>query len=137
MNRIQPTTIATLLFALLLFSATSCMPPGQRLLRFEIIVDGTTKLEGHRGVVDSMPVDRMWNELETVSFEPPDSITLDIDADNPNRLTFAGDVIVSIKHVDRELSSVPLDRLAFRFDAASGTWSLNREEVERVQSAKP
>ena len=85
-----------------------CAAPGQRLLRVQIEVDGETMFQGMRGVPDSMPVEQMWSELDSVSFQALES---DEDAavgsgqassDKERRLS--GEVVVRILHVERELS---------------------------------
>jgi hypothetical protein len=107
----------------------SCGHVGQRLLTIQIELDGQVVFEGRRGVPDNMAVDKMWDVLADVSFkakteqQPPDEIN--------------GDVVVRIKHVDRELTSAKLKTLSLRPGVNDSTWSLGKDEAERVKRAAP
>jgi hypothetical protein len=124
--------IARIAFLALFFLAvTSCGHVGQRLLHIEIERDGKIAFEGIRGVPDNMPVEQMWDVLGDVPFETTaDSLGTDV-------RTFAldGNVVVRIKHVDRELGLASLTTLSLHRDATSSSWRLSDGETGRVKQA--
>lgn len=115
------------LIALLLATTMSCIHVGQRLLTLQIDLDGQTVLEGICGVPDTMPVDTMWDVLADVAFTAKGA--------PPQFNELKGDVVIRIKHVDRELASVKLKSLSLQPDAAGTRWMLGKGELKRIQDA--
>ena len=107
--------------ALLLVTTTSCLHVGQRLLTFQIELDGQVVFEGNRGVPDNMAVDRMWDILGNVSFEAT------TEQEHPVHLE--GNVVVRIKHVDHELTSAKLKAISLQPDASGSQWSLSEDRA--------
>ena len=83
--------------------------------------------EGKRGVPDNTPVDEMWNELGEVSFKAKTAGPVSEELD--------GDVVIRIKHVDRELAKVSLTALSLQADTAESAWSIDSAEGERIKTA--
>jgi hypothetical protein len=123
MRRIQSIIAAIIL----LLSAVSCVNFGQRLLTIQIEHNGRPAFEGTRGVPDNMPVNRMWDVLDDVPFTA--------NTEQPHTNELSGDVVVRIKHVDRELASAKLEQLTLRPDADRLSWSLDQDETERIKQA--
>ena len=117
-----------LMIALVLFSTTSCVHVGQRLLTIQIEVDGQVVLEGIRGVPDNTPVNEMWDVLGDVSF-------MSMSAEHEHPDTLNGNVVVRIKHVDRQLTSAKLKTLSLQPDDAGSEWSIGKDEAERIKQA--
>ncbi len=111
---------------------TSCMHVGQRLLHIEVEVDGQIVCDGIRGVRDDMPVNEMWNVLDSMSFESTGVIPAPATGDE---WQLQGDVVVRIKHVDHELARSALSALSLTRNASGSGWSVDAAEVERIQSA--
>jgi hypothetical protein len=117
--------LLNLVLGLTAVTLASCVP-GQRLLTFEIELDGQTVFEGQRGVPDSTPVTTMWDELGSLPFNAT--------ADEEVTGHLAGKVVVRIKHVNNELDAVELKSLSLQSDAATSQWSIDPAEAERVKS---
>ena len=122
-------------FALVLlasFAVVACVP-GQRLLTFQIEVDGRVAFEGIRSVSDSAPKDEFWNVLGGVRFDstgtPPPGESIDVVSSDAQ-----GGVIVRIRHVGREMGVVRVAKLALS-RAVDESWRLDGESVEMVQRA--
>ncbi len=113
-------------FALLLLAIPACGHVGQRLLTVQIELDGQVVLEGIRGVPDNMPVDEMWDVLGEVAFAAKGG---------PPSGDLEGEVVVRIKHVDRELASANLKNLKLTPNDAGSEWSLPQGQVERIKQA--
>ena len=109
----------------------ACAPPGQRLLRFEIELDGEVMFTGIRGVPDQMPVDEMWHVLSEVSFEAAPANTVQATASE----SLSGEIVVRIQHTGETLASATLEALALTRDSANATWHLSETEASRVESA--
>jgi len=89
-------TLTTLLLFSVLFLG-GCFRYGQALLRFEVTRDGEPVLESYRGVWDETPLDQMWDELDTLVFEPmPDRPASPIAGPNAKRAELTGDISISI-----------------------------------------
>ena len=121
--------------ALLGLAITSCVHIGQRLLYVDIELDGQVVFTGMRGVRDDMRVEHMWGILKDVTFHTA-ADSADAVEDNSERTrTLSGNVVVRIKHVDRELAAVSLSSLSLTRDAPNSSWSLGKGESERIQQA--
>ncbi|MEO1527259.1 MAG: hypothetical protein AAFX06_17605 [Planctomycetota bacterium] len=122
----------------LLLGSVACTR-GQRLLKYEIEVDGQVRYIGMRGVVDSTPVEEMWNELGQVVFEPVQSATTPAvnpagDEEVSGARLLEGKIVVRIRHVDRELATASLPKLTIPADQAA-SWNLEDLDVQRIRSA--
>ena len=114
---------------------SSCAPVGQRLLHIDIEVDGQVAYSGIRGVPDSTPVEKMWNVLEDVPFDPPsDSIDATTKPGKTSQ-TLTGGIVVRIKHTDRELASASLESVTVNWDQETSHWYLSETESDRVRKA--
>ena len=121
--------------ALLCIAMTSCVHNGQRLLGIDIELDGQVMFTGMRGVRDDMRVEQMWDVLPDVTFETaPDSADA-VEGKSERTRKLDGNVVVRIKHVDRELAAVSLSSLSLTRDGADSSWSLSKGESERIQQA--
>ena len=108
---------------------------GQRYLTFEIEVDEKVVLAGHRGVPDDTPVDEMWDRLDDISFDVPEDSTSELEAAAGQSLTLDGNVVVRIRHVDRELSRAAVSSLTLTRDTPSSAWTLSESDLEQFQRA--
>jgi len=118
---------------LIVFSGCNLLlPVGQRLLNFEILLDDQIQLTGFRGVNDNMPVQQMWDVLPDITFEPVDKKSK-TDAPNQTTLTYKGEIVIRIKHVDDELDSISTETLTLSRSAETNSWSLNQQEVNRLK----
>jgi len=137
------TRLPIVLAAAVLLSAVSCTQEhvGQRLLTIQIELDGDVVFQGIRGVPDDMPNGEMWKVLGSVSFETTGTggenahIGLSVEAVTGTPvISLEGDVVVRIKHVDREmLLPIPLERLSLKQEGKSfSSWFLEEVEVQRI-----
>ena len=124
-----------IVLALLVLATTSCVHIGQRLLHIEIELDGQVVFTGMRGVRDDMPVEQMWGVLADVSFELAADSASSHEGTSERSRSLDGNVVVRIKHVDRELAVASLSSLSLTRDAATSSWSLSKGESERIQQA--
>lgn len=119
--------------ALLIFSGCNLLlPVGQRLLDFEIQLNDQIQFTGFHGVNDNMPVHQIWDVLPDIKFEPVDKETK-TDAANQTTLTYQGNVVIRIKHVDDELDSISTETLTISRSAETNSWSMNQKEVDRLK----
>lgn len=117
---------------LLLLALASCAPPGQRLLDVEIEVNGQVVFEGFRGVRDTMPVDRMWEVVGEIAFDPAAGIALD--SLEPVEV-LAGSIVVRISHTGDELATASLDSMSLALNPGTKTWSLDDASRQRLLQA--
>ena len=110
-----------------ILTTISCVHVGQRLLTIQIEVDGKVMFEGIRGVPDTMAVNDMWDVLSDVSFEAR--------TDQAPSAELNGNVIVRIKHVDRELATAQLNTLSLQSDPSGSKWVIGKDESERIKQA--
>lgn len=105
-QRLELKKVLFMIFPFLLLLSIGCAHYGQRLLTYEIDVNGQVVYQGIRGVPDNMPVEKMWKILEEVEFEP-----------TPNQTPttpLPGVVVVRIKHVNNELAKRSLPSAAIK-----------------------
>ncbi len=134
MNNYSRIAVASLLC--LCLTSVSCTPlPGQRLLTVQIESDGSVLYEGIRGVPDTTPVVEMWDELSDISFKSIASTNKDAEDGETNTRTVEGTVIVRIKHVNEELTSVSLKKLTIRSNDNGASWSLDAAEAARINES--
>jgi hypothetical protein len=100
-----------------------------RFLHVQIERDGAVILESGFGAGDEERRERLWGRLLDVEFEELGAAPL---AAGKQELALQGDLRITIRHVDRELVSVQIDKLQLRRAAAGGNWRLPPEEVERA-----
>ena len=127
-------------FALVLLASlgvVACVP-GQRLLTFQIEVDGHVAFEGIRSVSDSAPKDELWYVLGAVRFDstgtPPSGESIDVRSSDARSSDAQGGVVVRIRHVEREMGVVRVAKLALS-RTVDESWRLDGESVEVVQRA--
>ena len=115
---------------LVLVFPVSCFS-GQRLLTFQIEVDGAIAFEGLRGVAGSMSVERMWGVLPDVCFERSNHVDA---ASSPESdvHSLSGQIVVRIVHVKNELAKSTLQSLTLQKNADGSDGSLQESEAERV-----
>jgi hypothetical protein len=82
-----------------------------------------------------MRVEQMWGLLEDVTFHTAADSADAVEGNGERTRTLNGNVVVRIKHVDRELAAVSLSSLSLRRDAPNSSWSLSKGESERIQQA--
>jgi len=125
--------IAPLLVATGCNFTTNSPLPGQRLLSFEILLYDQNQFTGFLGVNDHLPVPQMWNVLPEVTFEPVEKESI---LNDPRQATvsYKGNVLIRMKHVDEELDSIATENLTLSRSATTNAWSLNPKDIERLQS---
>jgi len=101
-----------------------------RFLHVQIEHDGAVILESGFGAGDEEDRERLWGLLKDVKLVEVGSSLL---ANEGHQLVLQGDIRITIRHVDRELVSVQVDKLLLhRAVAGNRTWHLPREEIERT-----
>jgi hypothetical protein len=105
---------------------------GQRLLNFEILLADKIQFTGFRGVNDNMPVPQMWDVLADITFEPVDKKSITNDP-RQTTLSYQGNVVIRIKHVDEELDSISTETLTLSRSETTNDWSLNQKEIDRLK----
>jgi len=128
--------LAILPVALICVSFSSCAKSGQRLINFEVKVDDKIALTGKRGVPDTMPVEKMWDVADDVSFEISkdyfDAVGTSLEDSTTHEVK--GNIVVRIRHVNSELASSSVSTLKFKkVDADS--WSLSDGEKDLLKQA--
>ena len=92
-------------------------------------------MTGIRGVRDDMPVAQMWDVLPDVRFEIAADSAGSFEDTGEGTGTLNGEVVVRILHVDRELGKALLSSLSLTREPDKTSWSVSREECERVKKA--
>lgn len=105
-EKLEITQALCTIVPLLVLLSIGCAHYGQRLLTYEIDVNGQVLYQGMRGVPDNLPVEKMWKVLEEVEFESTPNQT------PPTPLP--GVVVVRIKHVNKELAKRSLPSAAIK-----------------------
>ncbi|MHC5026642.1 MAG: hypothetical protein ACYTGR_07785 [Planctomycetota bacterium] len=117
---------------LLLLALASCAPPGQRLLDVEIEVEGQVVFEGFRGVRDTMEVERMWEVIGDIAFDPAAGTPLD--SLEPVEV-LEGMIVVRIRHTGDELATASLASVSLAMNPSTKTWSLDDASRQRLLQA--
>ncbi|MBC8404861.1 MAG: hypothetical protein H8E15_06525 [Planctomycetes bacterium] len=120
------------------FALQSCgVPPGQKLLRFEVEQNGELLLATSFDASDRVEKEQLWKEASEVpvSVEMASARVNSLEG-NPLMAEIPGRVQLRILHVDRlETEAVLIGIRLQRLAADSNAWSLAPEEVARVQQA--
>ncbi len=108
---------------------------GQRLLDFQIMVDGDVRYTGLRSVNDNIPASEVWNVIGTVEFEEKNDSDIQTDAGEMMSRTVSGDIVVGFSHGSFG-DERAIDRLSLSSENGGKSWSLSRSEVERLKMAE-
>lgn len=107
---------------------------GQRLLGFQIKVDGDVRYTGLRSVNADLPASEVWDVLGTVEFEAKRDGEAQVHAGETMSRTVSGSIVVRFAH--GSFGDVrTIDRLSLRSKNGGKSWSLRHSEVERLKMA--
>jgi len=120
-----------------LFALGCGLPPGQKVLTFEVEQNGKLLLATTFDASDSLSVDDLWKEATEVPFETKStSAQLQPTANDPLLAELTGRVQVRLIHVDTLESEAKLLGMRLqRPSAESQAWSLADDQVARVLHA--
>ncbi len=107
---------------------------GQRLLGFQIKVDGDVRYTGLRSVNADLPASEVWDVLSTVEFEAKSDGEPQAHAGEMVSQTVSGSIVVRFAHGDFG-DERTIDRLSLRSENGGKSWSLRNSEVERLKMA--
>ena len=124
----------SMIFAIAL-GASSCLPPGQRLLSITIASDGLVTFEGIRGVRDTMPRDQMWRVLEHVPFQLVNNSAKLTANDQGQSCSLSGKVTVRFYHVKDNLLHADLSSLVLQKSETDNYWYLDKHQASRIKKA--
>ena len=132
--------VAAVVFAFALFSSACNRRAdwenlvGQRLLGFQIQIDGEVRYTGVRSVNDNIPASEVWDVIGTVEFEAKDDGETETHLADGTSRTVLGSIVVRFAHGSFG-DERTVDRLALRSDNAGKSWSLSDSDVERLKQA--
>ena len=133
-NRLFP--LAMLMIALACVGLSSCAKTGQRIIHFEVKVDDKIALTGKRGIMDTKPIEEIWNVAPDVLFEMSksylDSAGAPLEGSQTHEVK--GNLVFRVRHVNQELAVSSITSLKFK-KANADSWSLSDGEVDLLKQA--
>lgn len=107
---------------------------GQRLLGFQIKVDGDVRYTGLRSVNANIPASEVWDVIGTVEFEAKNDGENQVHVGEMMSRTVSGSIVVGFSHGSFG-DERTIDRLILRSENGGKSWSLSQSEVERLRMA--